>query len=65
MVGNCQNPVVLPAQIVTQREKGKPFIVSVKSVDDVVAGMQGSVKFVFYLGIALMIGGAAVAVFFR
>ncbi len=46
-------------------EKGKPFIVSVKSEDEVVAGMQGSVKFVFYLGIALMIGGAAVAVFFR
>ena len=46
-------------------EKGKPFIVSVKSEEEVVADMQGSVKTAFYTGIALMIGGAAVAVLFR
>ncbi len=46
-------------------EKGKPFIVSVKSEDEVIADMKGSAKAAFYLGIALMIGGAAVAVFFR
>lgn len=46
-------------------EKGKPFIVSVKSEDEVIADMKGSAKMAFYLGIALMIGGAAVAVFFR
>ena len=46
-------------------EKGKPFIVSVKSEDEVIADMKGSAKMAFYFGIALMIGGAAVAVFFR
>jgi hypothetical protein len=46
-------------------EKGKPFIVSVKSEEEVIAGMQGSAKMVFYLGIALMVVGVAVAVFFQ
>lgn len=46
-------------------EAGKPFIVSTKSEEEVVNDLKGSAKGSFYLGIALMVIGAAVAVFLR
>lgn len=46
-------------------EAGKPFIVSTKSEEEVVNDLKGSAKGSFYLGIALMAIGAAVAVFLR
>lgn len=42
-------------------ESGKPFIVSVKSEDEVASSVAGKAKMQLYLGIALMVGGAAVA----
>lgn len=42
-------------------EKGKPFIISVKSEEEVTAGEQGKVKMFLYLGIGLIIVGIAVA----
>ncbi len=44
-------------------EKGKPFIVSVKSEEEVIAGMKGSAKTTQYFGYALLVIGAALAVF--
>ncbi|MEA4880761.1 MAG: E3 ubiquitin ligase family protein [Synergistaceae bacterium] len=46
-------------------EKGKPFIISVKSEEEVTAGEQGKVKMFLYLGIGLIIVGIAVAIFWK
>ena len=42
-------------------EKGKPFIVSVKTEEEVTAGEQGKAKMFLYGGIALVVGGIAIA----
>ncbi|MGI6253381.1 MAG: E3 ubiquitin ligase family protein [Aminivibrio sp.] len=44
-------------------EKDKPFIVSVKSEEEVLDSMKGSAKTTQYFGYALIVIGAAVAVF--
>ena len=46
-------------------EKGKPFIVSVKSEEEVTAGVEGKAKIQFYIGIALVVIGLAVALFVK
>jgi hypothetical protein len=42
-------------------EKGKPFIVSVKSEDEVIKSRESGARTQFYLGIALIVAGIAVA----
>ncbi len=46
-------------------EKGKPFIISVKTEDEVTAGEQGKAKMFLYLGIGLMVVGVAVALLWK
>lgn len=46
-------------------EKDKPFIVSVKSEEEVAAGQAGKIKGVFYLGVGLIIAGAAVVLLLK
>ena len=46
-------------------EKGKPFIVSVKSEEEVTAGVESKAKTQFYIGIALVVIGLAVALFVK
>ncbi len=46
-------------------EKGKPFIVSVKSEEEVTAGVEGKAKTQFYIGIALVVIGLAIALFVK
>ncbi|HQK26135.1 MAG TPA: GIDE domain-containing protein, partial [Synergistaceae bacterium] len=45
--------------------KDKPFVVSVKSGESVVQDRESSAKTTFYLGIALMAVGVAVAIFIK
>lgn len=46
-------------------EKGKPFVVSVKSGESVVQDRERSAKTTFYIGIVLMVVGVAVAIFIK
>lgn len=46
-------------------EAGKPFIVSTKSEEEVINDIKGSAKGMFFLGVVLMVIGAAIAVFLR
>lgn len=46
-------------------EKGRPFIISVKSAEEVAAGEAGKARMQLYLGIALMVIGAAIAIFVK
>lgn len=46
-------------------EKGKPFIVSVKSEEEILRGRESGARVQFWIGVALIAAGIAVAVFLK
>ena len=47
------------------KEKGKPFIISVKSEEEVIESEQGKAKMFLYLGIGLIVAGVALALLWK